>query len=124
MDWEFLCGLIFDWYYDKNYVDVSMPDYIQKLLVKHLHLIPTKPQYSSFLVTPYIPLKKGQHQYAPTPDESALLSAPETTRIQQIIGSLLYYARAIDSTILPALKILAQSQASPTKITKIATTKS
>jgi len=49
-----------------------------------------------------------------------LLNPTETTRIQQIVGSLLYYGRAIDYTIFPALNTIAQSQAKPTATTKAA----
>jgi hypothetical protein len=38
--------------------------------------------------------------------------------VQAIVGSLLYYARAIDNSILPALNTIAASQAKPTKKTR------
>jgi hypothetical protein len=112
------CGLTFDWHYQEEYVDVSMPQYIPELLKKLSHTMPSKPQFSPFIITPYKPLKAGQRQYAPTPDESAFLNSTETTTIQQIVGSLLYYARAIDYTLLPALNTISQSQAKPTENTK------
>ena len=34
---------------------------------------------------------------------SPLLSAPDKTRLQEIVGSLLYFTRCIDSTILATL---------------------
>ena len=34
------CGLHFDWNYDKQYVDISMPDYVKKAL-KRLQYTPT-----------------------------------------------------------------------------------
>ena len=115
-DWtgKHFCGLTFDWKYHQGYVDVSMPGYIQRLLAKLQHLF-TNPQYSPYLVTPYAPLKKGQRQYAQDPDTTDFLTPTETTVIQQIVGSLLYYGRAIDSTILPALNTIALSQAKPTE---------
>ena len=120
IDWEgrHFCGLTFDWQYSQGHVDVSMPNYIPQLLKKLQHQQPATPQYSPFLVTPYVPLKKGERQYASPPDNTELLTPKETTTIQQIVGSLLYYARAIDSTILPALNTIAQSQAKPTLKTK------
>ena len=42
------------------------------------------------------------------PDTSPPLSAPNKTKAQQIIGYLLYYARAIDITMLVALNTIAQ----------------
>ena len=82
------------------------------------HKLPSKPQFSPYLHTPYVPLKPGQRQYTPTPDESAFFSPTETTTIQQIVGSLLYYARAIDYILLPALNTTSRSQAKPTQTTK------
>ena len=43
-------------------------------------------------------------------------------RIQNIIGTFLYYARAVDCTMLPALNTLAEQQSSPTKNTEAAIT--
>ena len=37
--------------------------------------------------------------------------------IQQVVGSFLYYARAVDMTILQALSEIASEQANPTKRT-------
>ena len=113
------CGLTIDWHYEKNCVDISMPGYIRKLLQKLQHFMKKNPQYTPFPVAPYKPPKKGQRQYAPQPDTSTKLDASETKYIQSIVGSLLYYARAIDSTILPALNTISKSQASPTTLTKL-----
>ena len=115
-DWtgKNFCGMTLDWHYDDGYVDVSMPDYIPALLKKLRHEQPERPQFSPYLITNSTPLKKGQQQFAPAPDTSELLSPSETNIIQQIVGSLLYYARAIDYTLLPALNTISQSQAKPT----------
>ena len=53
-------------------------------------------------------------QYATPPDELAKLDKDGIKRIQSICGSFLYYARAVDPTILPALNEIATQQASPT----------
>ena len=82
------------------------------------HKIPSKPQFSPYIHTPYVLLKLDLRQYASTPDKSAFLSPPETTTTQQIVGSLLYYAQAIDYTLLPVLNTISRSQAKPTQATK------
>ena len=41
------------------------------------------------------------------------LTKEETKYVQAVTGTLLYYARAVDSTILPALSSLATKQAKP-----------
>ena len=50
-----------------------------------------------------------------------ILSDEEATHIQRIVGSFLYYARAVDNTILTAVNEIAATQAAPTKKTKDAT---
>jgi hypothetical protein len=42
--------------------------------------------------------------------------------VQSCVGSLLYYARAVDATMLPAINEISGSQASPTQKTKNACT--
>ena len=51
------------------------------------------------------------------PDTSSPLFPPNKTKVQQIIGCLLYYARAIDNTILLALNTNAQLQSNLTQHT-------
>ena len=51
------------------------------------------------------------------PDESPELDKHMIKRLQEIIGVLLYYARAVDSTMLVALGTLAATQAKGTEVT-------
>ena len=117
-DWsgKNFCGLTLEWNYTQQYVDISMPSYITKLLTKFQHKL-HRPQFSPHEAAPYVPMKKGQRQYADQPDTTSYHNATEITKVQSIVGSLLYYARAIDNTILPALNVIAASQAKPTKTT-------
>ena len=48
-------------------------------------------------------------------DDSPPLPASEVKTIQEIVGCLLYYARAVDSTMLPAVNAIGSSQAHPTR---------
>ena len=50
-------------------------------------------------------------------DTSPLLDAKGITCLQEVIGTLLYYARAIDSTMLVALRSLASAQMKGTEAT-------
>jgi len=52
-----------------------------------------------------------------TTDVTPLLPTTHIKRIQSIVGSTLYYARAVDPTLLPALNDIANSQAKPTQDT-------
>ena len=40
------CELTLEWNYDKQFVDVSMPGYVQKALLRFNHPTPSKPQHS------------------------------------------------------------------------------
>ena len=62
--------------------------------------------------------KKNTRQYATAPDTSPLLNPKETKYIQSVTGSMLYYGRALDHSILPALNEIASEQSSPTQSTK------
>ena len=48
-------------------------------------------------------------------DTSSSIPEEQKRRIQKIIGTFLYCARAVYCTILPALNTLAEQQSSPTK---------
>ncbi len=56
-------------------------------------------------------------QYAKNGDTSKQLSKEDKTFIQQVIGTFLYYGRAVDSTMLTALSSIASTQSAPTEET-------
>ncbi len=102
-DWtgDLYCGITLKWNYEQRWLDISMPGYIKKLLLKYKHCMPTKPQHC-----PYAPAPKqyGAKAQAPlTVDILPKLSPDEIKEIQRVIGSILYYARAVDITVLMAL---------------------
>jgi len=71
------------------------------LLGEHGHVAPLKPQHCLYLPNP---IKYGKDNQAPSPlDDSPLLDEAGKKRAQQIVGSFLYYAWAVDPTILMAL---------------------
>ena len=45
-------GLTLKWNYSQGYVDVSMPEYVVKLLLKLGHIPPTHPQHAPYKWTP------------------------------------------------------------------------
>ena len=61
-------------------------------------------------------------QYEETEPTLRMLDKIQTTKIQQVVGSLLYYARAMDPTLLVALGSIASSQNKPTEKTAEAVT--
>ena len=56
-------------------------------------------------------------QYAPEADNTPTLGNKEKKFIQQVTGTLLYYARAVDPTLLTALSVIALQQLKPTQFT-------
>ncbi len=92
-----------------------MPVYAIKNLTRYNHPPPLKPQHCPYTPNPIV---YGKDNQSPTPgDTSPLLDAAVKQRIQQIVGSFLYYARAVDPTILMALSAIATQQNAPTEET-------
>ena len=109
------CGLTIKWNYDEGHVDISMPGYIDNLLRKFPLPSLKQPQYAPYKwTTPKFGMKR---QYAKEIKNSPLLSASDKRTVQQIVGSLLYYSRAVDPTMLVALNDIASQQATPTNDT-------
>ena len=108
-------GMTLNWNYDKKYVDVSMPNYIKKVLERLQHPKPARPQFSPQDWTK--PAYGAKVQYAPSPPPSPLLPAAGIKEVQSTTGLLLYYARAVDYTMLTALQEIASEQAKPTEDT-------
>jgi hypothetical protein len=61
-------------------------------------------------------------QYAPDADTSPALDAADTKHVQESLGTLLYYACVVDSTMLTAIGFIATQQASATQATMQAIT--
>jgi hypothetical protein len=105
-------GLTFDWDYPNRRVHLSMPKYIDKAVERFQVEIPKKRQDSPH---PHaIPAYGAKIQFAIEKDTSDEVTAVEKKFIQQVTGTLLYYARAVDPTILVALSAIASQQAKPT----------
>ena len=113
-DWEGTryLGLTLDWDYTKRKVHLSMPGYIENVLVCFGHEPPDKPQMQPYPHT--IPTYGATVQYAKAADTSPPVTKAEEKFIRQVIGVLLYYGRTVDSTIITGLSSLAAAQATPT----------
>ena len=112
---DLYCGIKLDWDYEKRTLIISLPGYIQKVLQRFQHDNPSTPQRCPFQPNPR---KFGtDSQDTLPPDESNPLEPSGLTRVQQVVGALLFYARAVDNTILPALSTIASSQAAATEQT-------
>jgi len=121
-DWDAAryCGLTLEWDYVQRTVDISMPGYIERALLRFRHPHPKRPEHSPHAWQR--PVYGATVQYAPAPDHTTALDAADGKRVQEVIGVLLYYARAIDPTLLVALSTLATQQAHGTQATMAALT--
>ena len=71
----------------------------------------------------YVPPAYGHPDLSPISDVSPTLTLEQKLTLQEIVGSLLYYARGIDVTILKAVNHLASTQANPTVTEMLAATR-
>jgi hypothetical protein len=113
-DWtgSLYCGIKLNWDYDARTLDISMLGYIKKLLLKYKHKMPSKQQHC-----PYAPSPKQYGTKSQAPfliDISLNLSPKEIKEIQHVISSILYYARAVNITVLMALSSIAIEQSKGT----------
>jgi hypothetical protein len=108
-------GLTIDWDYENRECHISMPGYVAKALKRFQHDKPTKPQHQPY---PHNPKHYGQKvQYAEPMDSSPPLDKSQKKFIQEVTGTFLFYARAVDGTMLTALSSIASEQANPTENT-------
>ena len=108
-------GITLDWDYKKREVHLSMPGYVERALARFGHLIPKNLQHQPHKHT--VPTSGATIQYAKDDDATNLLTKEEKKYIQQVLGTFLYYGRAVDSTMLTALSSIASTQAEPTEET-------
>jgi hypothetical protein len=88
-----------------------------KQMTKYGHVAPLQPQHCPYLPNP---IKYGKDNQAPSPlDDSPLLDAAGKKRVQEIVGSFLYYAWAVDPTVLMALSKISSQESAPTENTMI-----
>ena len=106
-------GIKLDWDYVKIPVTFSMPNYVRKDFHRIQNILMGGKEYSPHICAP---IQYGQKiRYTDSLDAAEYLSYKETNFIQQVSGNLLYYAIAIDKTILPALSDISQNSPSSQK---------
>ena len=114
LDWSGAryCGLTLQWDYAARTCDISMPGYIDRALKRFQHNFPRTPEHSPH---PWQrPNYGAKTQFAAPPDTAPALDAADKLRILEVLGTLLFYARAIDSTLLTAIGELATEQSQST----------
>jgi len=108
-DWagDLYCGISLWWDYVRWRPDILMPGYIKKQLLKYNHIM------WWIQHCPYLPEPKryGTDTQSPLPQYiSRKLNEKEIKQVQKIVGSILYYARAVDMTVLMASSTIASEQ--------------
>ena len=99
VDWTgtFYCGISLKWDYAQWTCELSMPGYVQQAISKshHDNKGPTKPTDARH---PYKASKKHGLPMTPPVDDGAKLSPQAIKQLQQIVGTFLFYSRAVDPT--------------------------
>ena len=108
-------SLNLDWDYNNRVVHISMLDYVVDDLKRLHYSQPRKPQDQPHAhIKPNYGAKK---QYAPDTDDSPLLSKTGKKFVQEVTVTFLYYARAVDLTMLTAMGSIATQQENLTELT-------
>ena len=85
---------------------ISMPGYVKDSLHKFQNPTPTRPQHSPHKWTAPQYRSTAPQMVHPT-DNYLVLNPDEANNVQQIVGTILYYGRAVDLTMLVALNTIA-----------------
>ena len=99
---------------------LSMAGYVSEALSRFKYLWSGKSEDQPYAHV--VPNYGTKVQYAADDNTSRLATKDEKTFIQQVVGTFLYYGRAVDRTMLTALSAISSEQASPTE-TKIRKTR-
>jgi hypothetical protein len=110
-------GMTLKWDYENRTCDIYMPGYVSNVLREFQHDAPKHPQHTPSRY--FTPVYGAKTQYA-TKDETPPLTATQCLTIQKVTGSVLYYARAFDPTVLMPINDIATEQTKATEKTQAA----
>jgi hypothetical protein len=111
------CGLTLDWDYKKRTVDLSIPGYMKAALHKYQHAAPAHPEHVPHTWNP--PIYGAKTQFVNDETISPVLSNKDVNKLQQLTGTFLYYARAVDPTLIMPINVLASEQSKATEVIKL-----
>jgi hypothetical protein len=103
-----IAGLNVHWDFPSKQVCIDMRSYVKDLLLSLNWPMPMKPQLMPFTTIPIVYAQKTQ--FTPDKDTSVPLLPEYFKHIQRIIGSILYYARAVDNKLLVACNAISAQQ--------------
>ena len=105
VDWEptFYLGVTLEFNYEDRTCKMSMPGYVKQALIKFHH------EFNKTInsPSPFMPPVYDQKIQMATIDKTNPMTKQQTKILQQVCGTFLYYARAVDCTMLDALNDLA-----------------
>jgi len=102
-------GITIDYQKEKKYIDLSMPGYVQKALVRFGK---TDVRGVNSPLT-YVPPNYGAKSQTLKPDSTgaALLTPAQILYVQEVVGVFLYYSRAVDPLMITAINKIGSRQA-------------
>jgi hypothetical protein len=109
------CGLTLDWNYQDRTADLSMPGYIKAALHKYQLPAPARPEHAPHTWNP--PLYGAKTQFVSDPTSNPAISDKDVNKLQQLTGTLLYYASVVDPTLIMPINVLASEQSNATEVT-------
>jgi hypothetical protein len=111
-------GIRLDWDYVANTVTLDMPTTVPDAIARFL---PDGPRKKTRTPGIYVPPNYLSPDMSATVDESPPATAAEKSFIMEVVGVFLFYARMVDSTMLPIVTFISKKQSKPTKKTLEAT---
>ena len=99
---------------------LSIKNYIQDLLLRVGHPMPSKKQLSPHKYRAIV--YGAKQQYAHVESSSPSLDEKGVRRVQEIVGATLFYGRAVDNKLLVAINTISSQQAHATEDTNKAVT--
>jgi hypothetical protein len=104
-------GMTLKWDYKHRTCDISMPGYVSNVLSKFQHDAPNHPQHTPSRYAKLNIPQRMKHPFTPK----------QCLTIQKVTRFVLYYARAVDPTVLMPLNDIATEQTKATGKTQAAT---
>ena len=108
-------------YSKQNWVELSIPGYIERALTRFCLPLPVRPQHSPHEWS--VPSYGAKIQLSKLSNTSTPLPLGSKERIQEVVDVLLYHTRALNSPALASLSEIGTTQANPTVHTLDVTTR-
>jgi hypothetical protein len=93
-----------------------MPGYIKAALHNYQHPAPARSEHSPHRWNP--PNYGAKTQFVSDPKPSPTPSDKDINKLQQLTGTLLYYARVVDPTLIMPINVLVSEQSNATEVTE------